>query len=197
MAKVNKKSFHCILLVHFTHNSHSILSSKLTKMKFWWNQFLKCVFHAPSKFLNRMSSNWEALFIKQEISEGLRFVPTSPFFLVHLFISSVFPSDVPGGFGVNQQEEPIEGGDLRLTCVANKYLYTMLSWQRVYDTEDAQSWSPAPSDQQLISGEFSNSLVLLLSNLTARDSGAYRCSARHLVTRQEIHLDTQVVVTSE
>uniref|UniRef100_A0A7N6FJN6 receptor protein-tyrosine kinase n=1 Tax=Anabas testudineus TaxID=64144 RepID=A0A7N6FJN6_ANATE len=103
-------------------------------------------------------------------------------------------TDVPGGFSVNQQEEPMEGGDLHLTCVANKYLYTMLSWQRVKGTEDTQSWSSAPSNQQLISGEFSNSLVLLLSNLTARDSGAYRCSARHLVTRQEIHLDTQVVV---
>uniref|UniRef100_A0A7N6BEU6 receptor protein-tyrosine kinase n=1 Tax=Anabas testudineus TaxID=64144 RepID=A0A7N6BEU6_ANATE len=100
-------------------------------------------------------------------------------------------TDVPGGFSVNQQEEPMEGGDLHLTCVANKYLYTMLSWQRVKGTEDTQSWSSAPSNQQLISGEFSNSLVLLLSNLTARDSGAYRCSARHLVTRQEIHLDTQ------
>uniref|UniRef100_A0A7N6AGB2 receptor protein-tyrosine kinase n=1 Tax=Anabas testudineus TaxID=64144 RepID=A0A7N6AGB2_ANATE len=106
-------------------------------------------------------------------------------------------TDVPGGFSVNQQEEPMEGGDLHLTCVANKYLYTMLSWQRVKGTEDTQSWSSAPSNQQLISGEFSNSLVLLLSNLTARDSGAYRCSARHLVTRQEIHLDTQVVVKSE
>lgn len=112
-------------------------------------------------------------------------------------ISSVFPSDVPEGFSVNQQEEPIEGGDLHLTCVANKYLYTMLSWKKVNDTEDAQSWSPDPSEQQLISGEFSNSLVLLLSNLTARDSGAYRCSGRHLITRQEIHLDTQVVVKSE
>ncbi|XP_044031605.1 vascular endothelial growth factor receptor 1 isoform X3 [Siniperca chuatsi] len=104
-------------------------------------------------------------------------------------------TDVPGGFSVSQREEPREGGDLHLTCVANKYLYSALSWQRVNDTEDAQYRSPALSSQQLTSGEFSNSLVLLLSNLTARDSGAYRCSARHLITGQETHLDTQVVVT--
>ncbi|XP_071341314.1 vascular endothelial growth factor receptor 1 isoform X2 [Trachinotus anak] len=104
---------------------------------------------------------------------------------VHFYIT-----DVPGGFSVNQPEEPREGGDLHLTCVANKYLYTAVSWQRVNDTEDVK-----PRSQLLTTGEFSSSLVLLLSNLTARDSGAYRCSARHLVTGQETHLDTQVVVT--
>nr|XP_020455714.1 vascular endothelial growth factor receptor 1 isoform X2 [Monopterus albus] len=106
---------------------------------------------------------------------------------VHFYIT-----DVPGGFSIKQQKEPREGGDLQLTCVANKYLYTELLWQQVTDTEDAQT--RRLSDQQLTPGEFSNSLVLLLSNLTARDAGVYRCSGRHLVTRQETHLDTQVVV---
>lgn len=105
------------------------------------------------------------------------------------------PSDVPGGFCVKQLEEAREGGDLHLTCLANKYLYTALSWQRVNNTEEAQSRSL--NNQQFTFGEFSNSLVLLISNLTARDSGAYRCSARHIVTGQETHLDTQVEVTSE
>uniref|UniRef100_A0A3P8TQT1 receptor protein-tyrosine kinase n=1 Tax=Amphiprion percula TaxID=161767 RepID=A0A3P8TQT1_AMPPE len=109
---------------------------------------------------------------------------------IHFYIT-----DVPGGFSINQQEEAREGGDLHLTCLANKYLYTALSWQQVYDTEEAQTHRPALNNQQLTLGEFSNSLILLLSNLTARDSGAYRCSARHLVTRQETHLDTQVEVT--
>ncbi|XP_034427857.1 vascular endothelial growth factor receptor 1 isoform X1 [Hippoglossus hippoglossus] len=104
-------------------------------------------------------------------------------------------TDVPGGFSVNQREEPREGGDLHLTCAANKYLYTALLWQRVNDTDDFQSRSPAPRIQLLTSGEFSNALSLLLSNLTAADSGAYRCSAHHLLTGQETHLDTQVVVT--
>lgn len=119
----------------------------------------------------------------------------SPITSLHFFCC---PSDVPGGFIINQEEEPREGRDLHLTCVANKYLYTAVSWQQVNDTEDVQSRGSAlMSSQQFTSGEYSNSLVLLLSNLTARDSGAYRCSARHLVTGQETHLDTQVVVTSE
>ncbi|XP_030254120.1 vascular endothelial growth factor receptor 1 isoform X2 [Sparus aurata] len=109
---------------------------------------------------------------------------------IHFYVT-----DVPGGFSVSQREEPREGRDLHLTCVANRYLYTALSWQKVNNTEYAHSSIPAPSSQQLTSGEFSNSLILLISNLTARDSGAYRCSARHLITRRKTHLDTQVVVT--
>uniref|UniRef100_UPI0037E70419 vascular endothelial growth factor receptor 1 isoform X1 n=1 Tax=Semicossyphus pulcher TaxID=241346 RepID=UPI0037E70419 len=109
---------------------------------------------------------------------------------VHFYVT-----DVPGGFTVSQREEPREGGDLHLTCAANKYLYTALSWQRVNDTEDVPSCSRALSGQQLTSGEFSITLDLLLKNLTARDSGAYRCSARHIITGQDTHLDAQVVVT--
>ncbi|XP_062297945.1 vascular endothelial growth factor receptor 1 [Scomber scombrus] len=109
---------------------------------------------------------------------------------IHFYIT-----DVPGGFSVGKREEPREGGDLHLTCIANKYLFTALSWQRVNDTEDAQSLSPALS-REVTSGEFSHSLLLLLNNLTARDSGIYRCSAHHFVTGQVMHLDTQVVVTT-
>lgn len=99
--------------------------------------------------------------------------------------------DVKGGFSVTQEEESREGGDLHLTCKANKYLYTALSWQRLNDT------TSTVSAQQLSPGEYSNSLVLLLSNLTARDTGVYRCSANHLFTGKEAHLDTQVNVSSK
>uniref|UniRef100_A0A672ZR33 receptor protein-tyrosine kinase n=1 Tax=Sphaeramia orbicularis TaxID=375764 RepID=A0A672ZR33_9TELE len=103
---------------------------------------------------------------------------------IHFYIT-----DVKGGFSVVQEEHPREGGDLHLTCLANKYLYSALSWQRLNRTGGAIIVQP------LSSGDFSNSLVLLLSNLTARDSGVYRCSAHHLVTEQEMHLDTEVAVT--
>ncbi|KAF6727277.1 Vascular endothelial growth factor receptor 1 [Oryzias melastigma] len=44
---------------------------------------------------------------------------------IHFYVT-----DVPGGFCVKQQEEEArEGGDLHLTCLANKYLYAALSWQ--------------------------------------------------------------------
>lgn len=99
---------------------------------------------------------------------------------------------------MSQREGPREGGDLHLTCVANKYLYTGLSWQRLNSTEErARAGGSVLSSHQFTSGEFSNSLVLLLNNLTAGDSGTYRCSAHHLITGQETHLETQVVVTGE
>ncbi|RVE58758.1 hypothetical protein OJAV_G00197900 [Oryzias javanicus] len=108
---------------------------------------------------------------------------------IHLYVT-----DVPGGFCVKQQEEAREGGDLHLTCLANKYLYAALSWQPVKVT--GESRFPAPIIYQPTTGDFSSSLVLLLSNLTAQDSGIYRCSARHLFTKKVTHLDTQVVVTT-
>lgn len=189
MAKVNKRPFHCIAAG--THNSHLTLSSKVIKWRIGWISSPGLVHQTGPSHAGR---DTERAF-HPEISEGLHLVP-APSPLLHIF-SPPFPPDVTGGFSVSQREEPREGGDLHLTCVANKYLYTALSWQRVNDTEDAQTSSPAMSSQQLTSGEFSNRLVLLLSNLTARDSGAYRCSTRHLITGQEAQLDTQVVVTSE
>lgn len=95
------------------------------------------------------------------------------------------------------REEPREGGDLHLTCAANKYLYTALSWQRVAGTEDARPRGSALSGQKRVTGEFSDSLVLLMHNLTTGDSGKYRCSAHHLITGQETHLDAPVLVRSE
>lgn len=95
---------------------------------------------------------------------------------------------------MSQREEPTEGGDLHLTCAANKHLYTALSWRRL---EDARPSGSTLSGQKHVTGEFSNSLVLLMHNLTPGDSGKYRCSAHHLFTGQETHLDTQVLVRGE
>uniref|UniRef100_A0A8C6L569 Vascular endothelial growth factor receptor 3 n=1 Tax=Nothobranchius furzeri TaxID=105023 RepID=A0A8C6L569_NOTFU len=100
-----------------------------------------------------------------------------------------YVTDVPGGFSVNQSEDAREGGDLNLTCSASRYLYTTLSWQRVNST--GESHTTGLNIRQYSLGEFSNFLVLLLSNLTTGDSGAYRCSAHHIITQQETHLDTQ------
>uniref|UniRef100_A0A3Q2D9Q0 receptor protein-tyrosine kinase n=1 Tax=Cyprinodon variegatus TaxID=28743 RepID=A0A3Q2D9Q0_CYPVA len=104
-----------------------------------------------------------------------------------------YVTDVPEGFSVNQLEEAREGGDLHLTCSANKYLYTALSWQRLNATEESRT--PAWNIHHLEPGEFSNSVVLMLENLTDGDSGVYRCSALHIISGRELHLDTQVEVT--
>lgn len=128
---------------------------------------------------------------------GNMFYPRLRRVLIPTKVSLPVSPDVPGGFSVRQREGPREGGDLHLTCVANKYLYTGLSWQRLNTTGDTPASGSALSSHQFTSREFSNSLVLLLNNLTARDSGTYRCSAHHLITGQETHLDTQVVVMGE
>lgn len=118
-------------------------------------------------------------------------IPLSSPLSARLHIYSVSPSDVPGGFSVIQGPEPREGGYLNLTCAANRHLYTALSWRRLDRPEGALS------GQRLTPGEFSNFLALAISNLTAGHSGAYRCSARHRMSRKETHQDTQVSVISE
>ncbi|CAL8324386.1 unnamed protein product [Boreogadus saida] len=106
-----------------------------------------------------------------------------------------YVTDVPGGFSVKQGEEPREGGDLTLTCTANKYLYVALSWHRLSDALSGHSQqSPALSGSTPASGEFSRSLTWSLGNLTAGDSGSYGCTARHLATGRRTQLVTQVVV---
>lgn len=98
---------------------------------------------------------------------------------------------------MRQRGEPREDGDLHLTCAANRYLYTALSWRRVSDAEDARPRGSALRGQTHVTGEFSDSLVLLVHNLTTGHSGKYRCSAHHLITGQETHLDTRVLVRGE
>ncbi|XP_014822635.1 PREDICTED: vascular endothelial growth factor receptor 1-like isoform X1 [Poecilia mexicana] len=105
-----------------------------------------------------------------------------------------YVTDVPEGFGVSQLEPAREGGDLHLACSANKYLYTALSWRKLNDTGEPRT--PSWNVYHLEPGEFSNTVVLMLTNLTGGDSGAYRCSAQHVVSGQEKHLDTQVEVTT-
>ncbi|KAK7879036.1 hypothetical protein WMY93_030789 [Mugilogobius chulae] len=101
---------------------------------------------------------------------------------IHFYVT-----DVKGGFSVAQEEQPREGGDLHLTCRANRHLYSALSWKQMNRAHAV----PA----QLSVGEYSSALVLLRHNLSATDSGVYRCSAQHLPSGQQAHLDIQVNVS--
>ncbi|XP_061661081.1 vascular endothelial growth factor receptor 1 isoform X2 [Syngnathoides biaculeatus] len=103
-----------------------------------------------------------------------------------------YVTDVPGGFAVSQDDEPREGGNLRLTCSANKHLYSALSWRRLHPAGGGgAALRGYPS-----TGEFSRSLRLSLSNLSARDSGSYLCAAHHRVTGRVAHLVAQVRVSA-
>ncbi|XP_057680173.1 vascular endothelial growth factor receptor 1 [Corythoichthys intestinalis] len=105
-----------------------------------------------------------------------------------------YVSDIPGGFNVSQDEEPREGGGLRLTCSANKYLYTTLTWRRLHPAGGG-GWGTSLHGHPS-TGQFSRFLRLSLSNLSAQDSGAYMCAAQHGITGQEAHLVAEVRVSA-
>ncbi|KAM9436218.1 vascular endothelial growth factor receptor 1 isoform 2-T2 [Clarias gariepinus] len=103
-----------------------------------------------------------------------------------------YVTDVQGGFSVSgdSEEGPREGRDHHLSCVANKHLYSNMSWVRVTGNSTG---SPSLVGE-LTEGEYSLTLRLTLANLTAQDSGRYRCSATHLVTGQQSYQEELVMV---
>uniref|UniRef100_A0A671RUU4 receptor protein-tyrosine kinase n=1 Tax=Sinocyclocheilus anshuiensis TaxID=1608454 RepID=A0A671RUU4_9TELE len=105
-----------------------------------------------------------------------------------------YVTDVKGGLIASLEEEPREGGDLRLVCIANRHLYSDLSWYRLTN-QPTTSEGASVLGVELTEGQFSHTLYLLLKNVTAQDSGTYRCSATHLLTGEHTHLDTAVEIT--
>ncbi|XP_057179005.1 vascular endothelial growth factor receptor 1 isoform X2 [Triplophysa rosa] len=105
-----------------------------------------------------------------------------------------YVTDVRGGFVASLEEEPREGGDLRLVCIANKHLYSDLSWYRITNQSTA-SEEHSVLRGELTEGQFSLTLRLLLKNVTTQDSGSYRCSTTDLLTGERMNLDTPVEVT--
>ncbi|XP_067234714.1 vascular endothelial growth factor receptor 1 isoform X3 [Chanodichthys erythropterus] len=108
---------------------------------------------------------------------------------IHFYVT-----DVKGGLIASLEEEPREGRDLRLVCIANRHLYSDLSWYRITN-QSTVSEGASVLGGELTEGHFSHTLHLLLKNVTAQDSGTYRCSATHLLTGERTHLDTAVEVT--
>ncbi|KAI5627449.1 vascular endothelial growth factor receptor 1 isoform 1 precursor [Silurus asotus] len=106
-----------------------------------------------------------------------------------------YVTDVQGGFSISGESEegPREGRDYHLSCVANKHLYSNMSWHRVTGSSASMVEGP-PLAGKLTEGEYSLTLRLTLTNLTAQDSGTYRCSATHLVTGQPSHQEALVTV---
>lgn len=78
--------------------------------------------------------------------------------------------------------------------MANKHLYSDLSWYRITNQSTA-SEEHSVLRGELTQGQFSLTLRLLLKNVTAQDSGSYRCSTTDLLTGERMNLDTPVEVT--
>uniref|UniRef100_A0AAR2KA78 receptor protein-tyrosine kinase n=2 Tax=Pygocentrus nattereri TaxID=42514 RepID=A0AAR2KA78_PYGNA len=109
---------------------------------------------------------------------------------IHFYVT-----DIPGGFSASLEDEPREGGDVHLSCAANKHLYSNVSWYRVTNSS-LVLMNDLFLGSELTEGEFSIALRLLLRNLTTQHSGKYRCVATHLLTGEHTHLDTLVKVTA-
>uniref|UniRef100_A0A8C1Z5P2 receptor protein-tyrosine kinase n=1 Tax=Cyprinus carpio TaxID=7962 RepID=A0A8C1Z5P2_CYPCA len=107
---------------------------------------------------------------------------------IHFYVT-----DVKGGLIASLEEEPREGGELRLVCIANRHVYSDLSWYRLTN-QSPTSEGASVLGGELTEGQFSHTLYLLLKNVTAQDSGTYRCSATHLLTGEHTHLDTAAPV---
>uniref|UniRef100_A0AAR2IQQ1 receptor protein-tyrosine kinase n=1 Tax=Pygocentrus nattereri TaxID=42514 RepID=A0AAR2IQQ1_PYGNA len=105
---------------------------------------------------------------------------------IHFYVT-----DIPGGFSASLEDEPREGGDVHLSCAANKHLYSNVSWYRVTNSS-LVLMNDLFLGSELTEGEFSIALRLLLRNLTTQHSGKYRCVATHLLTGEHTHLDTLV-----
>uniref|UniRef100_A0A8C2DSP9 receptor protein-tyrosine kinase n=1 Tax=Cyprinus carpio TaxID=7962 RepID=A0A8C2DSP9_CYPCA len=108
---------------------------------------------------------------------------------IHFYVT-----DVKGGLIASLEEEPREGGELHLVCIANRHVYSDLSWYRLTN-QSPTSEGASVLGGELTEGQFSHTLYLLLKNVTAQDSGTYRCSATHLLTGEHTHLDTAVQIT--
>ncbi|XP_062841606.1 vascular endothelial growth factor receptor 1 [Trichomycterus rosablanca] len=105
-----------------------------------------------------------------------------------------YVTDVPDSFSISIEEEPREGRDAHLSCVANKHLYSNMTWHRVTGGSEAMV-NGSDLGGRMTEEEYSVTLRLTLKNLTVRDSGRYRCSATHLFTGEHKHLDALVEVT--
>ncbi len=108
---------------------------------------------------------------------------------MNLLLSTI--TDVKGGlyhvFGGRAQR----GRGPSSVCIANRHLYSDLSWYRLTN-QSTTSEGASVLGGDLKEGQFSHTLQLLLKNVTAQDSGTYRCSVTHLLTGEHTHLDTAV-----
>ncbi|XP_066555062.1 vascular endothelial growth factor receptor 1 isoform X2 [Amia ocellicauda] len=102
-------------------------------------------------------------------------------------------SEIPSGFSVELEEVPMEGAGLRLVCKANRYLYTDLAWH--LPTQRATQLSGVWAEgMELSTGQYSNSLLLRIYNVSQEHAGIYACSARNVRTGEIVRLESSVQV---
>ncbi|XP_029458469.1 vascular endothelial growth factor receptor 1 isoform X2 [Rhinatrema bivittatum] len=106
-----------------------------------------------------------------------------------------YVTDVPNGFYINLERDAMEGNDVTLSCLANKYLYTDVTWL-LMGTVDNQTIHHNSSRNSFVE-EYSLRLTLNIRNATQEDSGTYACKARNIYTGEEVLQQKELIIRAQ
>ncbi|XP_066474944.1 vascular endothelial growth factor receptor 1 [Tiliqua scincoides] len=104
---------------------------------------------------------------------------------------SYFVTDVPNGFHINLKKQPVEGGSLVLSCLANKFLYKDIAWL-LPRTENNHT-----RVKKAATKEYSIDLTFTIKNVSLEHSGTYTCRARNIYTGEEVLQKKDVTVRAQ
>ncbi|KAM6179353.1 vascular endothelial growth factor receptor 1 isoform 1-T1 [Erethizon dorsatum] len=108
-----------------------------------------------------------------------------------------YVTDVPNGFHVNLEKMPAEGGDLKLSCTVNKFLYKDITWILLRTVNNRTMHHSISKQKMAVTGEYSITLNLIIKNVSLEDSGTYACRARNVYTGEEILQKTEVIIRGQ
>ncbi|XP_058883994.1 vascular endothelial growth factor receptor 1-like isoform X2 [Acipenser ruthenus] len=105
-------------------------------------------------------------------------------------------TEVPNGFSIELERVPTEGEDLRLACKANRFLYTDLAWTMESGADSGASLA-LPNSREEVQGEYSDTVLLKMRNVSQEHSATYVCTARHGRTGKEVRLEKRIDIIAQ
>ncbi|XP_041116100.1 vascular endothelial growth factor receptor 1-like [Polyodon spathula] len=105
-------------------------------------------------------------------------------------------TEVPNGFSIELERVPTEGEDLRLACKANRFLYTDVAWT-IESGADSGAGLALPNSREGVQGEYSDTMLLEVKNVSQEHSATYVCTARHVHTGKEVRLKKRIDVIAQ
>ncbi|CAH2225151.1 vascular endothelial growth factor receptor 1 [Pelobates cultripes] len=108
-----------------------------------------------------------------------------------------YVTDVPNGLQISLNKEPSEGEDFILSCTANKYLYTDISWTLIRTAKNRTTHHSISKHRDAITNQYSTTLTALIRNTTHADSGIYSCKAKNIHTGEIVQERREIVIKGE